>query len=532
MSGDRKTAFGGDLLGMIESNFHPVMYYRRLCDEAGTFLFVGGWAYEVTGYKRARLDGRNGSLAELIHPEDRERAFRAIRKGVEGNRLLRVDYRLVRADGQERQVIDRTRAFWNEEGEVEFYEGVITDPVTCDEEVEKARFDEERVRAMMEASFEGIVLHDKGVFLDGNPAISRMLGYDREELCGMKILDVIDPADHEMVMDRVRSGYSKPYQLLGVRKDGSRFHAEVRGKDIVYQGRPVRVVAVRDITMFMKAEETLKQANEQLEARVAERTHQLEERQSELNRMNQGLLRELATARRVQESLLPGRSFSRPGISVAAHYLPALEVGGDAYNLIQLGDGRVAALIADLTGHGIQAALSTVLVTSTFSGHAGQNVTPHEILAHMNAALRTGLPAGTYAAALVLTLDPQTGACQILNAGIPDPLLIRRVKPTVDVVSCRGPLLGVLSDDEYASFQAQTFELSPNETLLLFTDGIDEVRNPGGEFFGRVRLRELLLDTQALPNDELPDRLVSEARGFSGPMHAWDDITILSILRT
>ncbi|MCZ6602521.1 MAG: PAS domain-containing protein, partial [Planctomycetota bacterium] len=169
MSGDRQTAFGGDVLGVIESNLHPVMYYRRLCDDAGTFLFVGGWAYEVTGYKRARLDGRNGSLAELIVPEDRVRVFQAIRKGVEGNRLLRVDYRLVRADGQERHVIDRTRAFWNEEGEVEFYEGVITDPVTCDEEIEKARFDEERVRAMMEASFEGIVLHDKGVFLDGNP---------------------------------------------------------------------------------------------------------------------------------------------------------------------------------------------------------------------------------------------------------------------------------------------------------------------------------------------------------------------------
>ncbi|MCZ6689795.1 MAG: PP2C family protein-serine/threonine phosphatase [Planctomycetota bacterium] len=276
----------------------------------------------------------------------------------------------------------------------------------------------------------------------------------------------------------------------------------------------------------------LKSANEKLEAKVEVRTLELRERQAELHRMNQSLLRELAMARKVQESLLPDPSLAIPGVSVAASYLPALEVGGDTYHIIPLSDGRIAALVADITGHGIQAALSTILVTATFSCHSGQAATPREILMSMNAALRRSLPAGTYAAALVLTLDPETGRCEILNAGIPDPLLVRRDPPVVDVISCRGPLLGVLEDDEYGRFKAETLELSPEDGLLLFTDGLDEVRNDAGEFFGRTRLRAFLVEAMGESHEKLPACLVAEARRFSGAFHAWDDITIVSLLRT
>ena len=531
--GDKpRAAFGGEIRGILEAETHPVMYYRRRDDDSGTFLFVGGWAQEVTGQPRARLEGGKGSLAEIIHPDDRERVIETVRGGVEANRLLRVDYRLIRADGQERHVVDRCRAFWNEEGKVEFFEGIIMDPLMCEKEAEQALFSEDRYRAMLDASFEGLAVHDKGVFLDGNPAFSKMLGYLPEEMIGKSVLDVIAKEDHEMVMQKVKEGYGKPYRLTGVRKDGSRFPAQVRGKDLVYQGKPLRVVAVQDITVFMKAEETLKTANERLEEKVEERTRQLQERQAELNRMNQALLRELAMARQVQESLLPDRTLKKPGVSVAVTYLPALEVGGDAYQFIQLGDGRIAALIADLTGHGIQAALSTVLVTSTFTSHAGKNTTAQGILKEMNAALRSGLPSGTYAAALVMIYEPGTGKCEILNAGIPDPLLKRKDSSFVDVVSCRGPLLGVLEDEEYARFEHQTIELAPEDVLLLFTDGLAEVRDRSGKFFGSTRLRDLLLESNGEPPEKLPDRLLSEARDFSGPLHAWDDVTVLSLVRT
>lgn len=524
---------GRESLGALESAHHPLMYYRRRNDDAGSFVFAGGWSREVTGHPRARFEEEGGvTFADLLQPEDRDRVMRAIREGVRADRLFRIEYVIRKASGELRPVLDRCRAFWNEDGEVEFFEGVIIDPTLCDEMDRRIVSDEERFRAMMEASFEGIAIHDKGIYTDGNPAFFRMLGYSREELIGRPVLEVIAEEDHEMVMQRVRSGYDKPYHLTGIRKSGQRFPAQVRGKDVVYRGKLMRVVAVQDITVFKEAEETLRTANEKLEAKVGERTRELRDRQAELNRMNQALLRELALARKVQESLLPGRNLVRPGVSVAVTYLPALEVGGDAYQFIQLGDGRIAGLIADLTGHGIQAALSTVLVTSAFTSHTGQEVSPHEILRNMNASLRKGLPSGTYAAALVLTFHPESGRCEILNAGIPDPLLVRGDSPRVDMVSCRGPLLGVLEDDEYARFEARAFELERNDNLLLYTDGLDEVRNSSGEFFGRTRLRDLLIEVRGLSHEKVPDRLVSEARSFSGPFHAWDDITILSLLRT
>lgn len=528
-----KGAWGGDVLGTLESSDHPVLYYRRRNDDAGTMVFVGGWCREVTGYGRTEFEKEGGiTLADLIPAESRDRVLKAIREGVRGDRLYRMEYCIRKADGQERAILDRCRAFWNEEGEIEFLEGVIMDPTDCQELGIQMKSDETRFQAMMDASFEGIAIHDKGVYLDGNPAFFRMLRYSREELIGRSVLDVIAKEDHEMVLRNVKAGYDQPYELTGLRKDGTRFPAQVRGKDIVYQGKVMRIVAVQDITIFKEAEEALRTTNEGLEAKVAERTLELRGRQEELNRMNQALLRELAMARRVQESLLPGRSIVRPGISFAATYLPALEVGGDAYHIIQLADGRLAALIADLTGHGIQAALSTVLVTSTFDCHRGQETSPREILREMNAALRKGLPSGTYAAALVLTVDPKSGKCQILNAGIPDPLLIRKGSSEVEVVSCRGPLLGVLEDEEYASFEARSMDLGQQDGLLLFTDGLDEVRNDNGEFFGRARLRDYLLEVRGEPRERLPDLLVSEARRFSGTYHAWDDITVMSVLHT
>jgi PAS domain S-box-containing protein len=117
---------------------------------------------------------------------------------------------------------------------------------------EELRESEERFRQLSEAAFEAIILHDNGTILEVNQSFCRMYGYERAEVIGKSLLDLAPPGFRELLLQRVRSGgtgpFEGPFEGLALRKDGTIFRTEVAGKPIHYQGRPVRVAASRDIT--------------------------------------------------------------------------------------------------------------------------------------------------------------------------------------------------------------------------------------------------------------------------------------------
>ncbi len=119
---------------------------------------------------------------------------------------------------------------------------------------EALRESEERFRQLAEATFEGIAIHDKGLILDVNSSFCKMFGYDRAEVIGKSVLELAAPKSRDLVIQNVRSGYEKPYEAVGLRRDGTTFAGELQGRSIQYQGRTVRVTAVRDITERKRAE--------------------------------------------------------------------------------------------------------------------------------------------------------------------------------------------------------------------------------------------------------------------------------------
>jgi diguanylate cyclase (GGDEF)-like protein/PAS domain S-box-containing protein len=122
------------------------------------------------------------------------------------------------------------------------------------------RESESRFRGLHQASFGGIAIHDQGRIIDGNQALSAMAGYAPRELIGMDGFKLIAPAWRKLVRSNISQGYEQPYDIEGIRKDGSFYPLEIQGKTIPYKGRKVRVSELRDISSRKKMEAELTRA--------------------------------------------------------------------------------------------------------------------------------------------------------------------------------------------------------------------------------------------------------------------------------
>lgn len=121
------------------------------------------------------------------------------------------------------------------------------------------RQSEERFRSLSEATFGGIVIHDKGLILECNQGLSALTGFSYEELIGMDGLKLIAPESLDTVKANIRNGYEKTYEVIGLRKDGSRYGLAIHGKNASYRGRPVRVIEFHDITERQAFEHEVRQ---------------------------------------------------------------------------------------------------------------------------------------------------------------------------------------------------------------------------------------------------------------------------------
>jgi PAS domain S-box-containing protein len=120
------------------------------------------------------------------------------------------------------------------------------------------RASEERLQSFFNATFEGVLIHEQGQILDVNHAAETLFGYSTAELIGMSVFDLGTPEMHELFAQRLQVLSDQPFEAIGLRKDKATFVVEASGKSILYQGRPARVIGIRDITKRKQAEEELR----------------------------------------------------------------------------------------------------------------------------------------------------------------------------------------------------------------------------------------------------------------------------------
>jgi len=146
----------------------------------------------------------------------------------------------------------------------------ITEQKQADEALRKS---EERFRQLANSTFEGILIHDKGVILDVNQALTRLTGYDYEEAIGKSVFIFIAPESREVVLQRMQNPSVAPIEISLIKKDGTPCLMEVAARDITYEGKAAKVIALRDITERKRAEKELirrqallEEANKELES--------------------------------------------------------------------------------------------------------------------------------------------------------------------------------------------------------------------------------------------------------------------------
>jgi serine phosphatase RsbU (regulator of sigma subunit) len=238
--------------------------------------------------------------------------------------------------------------------------------------------------------------------------------------------------------------------------------------------------------------------------------------------------KELETARQIQQSILPESLPQIAGLDIAARYIPMAAVAGDFYDFIVLDNKHVGILVADVSGHGMPAALIASMLKIALAAQTENAADPAKLLQGLNQAL-CGKFQHHYVTAAYAFVDMEKRTLTYAGAGHPPLLLWGVTSAGVREISENGLFLGRF---DFATYSSVEVPLAPGDWGLLFTDGISETTNAAQVEFGTERFRQFLAGERNTSADQLADRLLEELSRWSARRPGEDlndDITMVAI---
>jgi serine phosphatase RsbU (regulator of sigma subunit) len=245
-----------------------------------------------------------------------------------------------------------------------------------------------------------------------------------------------------------------------------------------------------------------------------------------LKKARDALWGEMELAKRIQTALLPRQQQAVRGFESAVAMLPAREVGGDYYDIIETEAEDRWIAVGDVAGHGVDSGLIMMMAQSSIMTvikgmpHAG----PMDVLNTVNLVLREDigrLGSNHYMTLMVIKLEEER---MTIAGHHQDVLVYRAARKGVDVVATSGTWLGI-TDKIEGFMEVRTVEIGENDIILLFTDGVTEGRNTAGEMYGQERLCESFVRSAGLPLEKVLQRMLQEIREFQAEQE--DDMTLI-----
>ena len=243
--------------------------------------------------------------------------------------------------------------------------------------------------------------------------------------------------------------------------------------------------------------------------------------QDQLRRMNQQMRRDLDIARRVQEALVPSGSFRTPHAEIRSAYIPSAALSGDFYDYFSL-DGSMYLFVADVSGHGLPAAILVSLLKSYIHTESAADTSLAEFMSKLNDFLfSVSLPTQFATAQLFRVSD---GNLSYSNAAHPPFLLHRAGKHDTLTIEQPGNLLGAMP---HMAFEEHRLSVSPGDTLFAYTDGLTDRRNDKGEFYSIDRVASLINRSNGGDVGALYDSIFEDVSGFIATEDFRDDIAFV-----
>lgn len=271
----------------------------------------------------------------------------------------------------------------------------------------------------------------------------------------------------------------------------------------------------------------LQRENARLVRELREKNVELERLNAQVNERNMQIERDLDIAGNLQECLFPAVVPSVEGVEFALRMKPAEKISGDFFDITQTADRRFRIIFADVSGHGVPAALYSAMMKSAITSLEGKNLSPAESISEINRYLIHSQKTMSYSYATVFIgmVDLDALILKYSNAGIPAPLVLRGESGT-RTLEANGPYVGMFENAEYLD---ETVSLSSCDRMFIFTDGIFEAVGGSDSDFGYKRLVDFIAQSRGVDLETMVDMAYRRSLEEENRRPIVDDVTILGM---
>lgn len=253
----------------------------------------------------------------------------------------------------------------------------------------------------------------------------------------------------------------------------------------------------------------------------------IEDKNKKIEKLNSEIKRELTTARTIQKTIIPSEFDKLSGLEAASKYIPMNSLGGDFFDIIKLGPKKYAAVIADVSGHGIGASLVTAMAKMLFTSASKRYKTSGQVANYVNQRMLNSIgETGIYMTAFFSVIDLENNILEYTNAGHFDIYLLKKINRYVIPLPSCSSIIGMFRNEIYST---RKIKIENGDKLFLYTDGIIEAKNSLGEQFRKERLLKILNNNLNQNPKTIINNVIDEVNHFCQNHEADDDKAMLCI---
>lgn len=364
-----------------------------------------------------------------------------------------------------------------------------------------------RYRLLWETATDAVILFDdSGTINFANPAVEEVFGYSPDELIGTSLFQLQPESYHWNARGGLKrymkSGATarnwRARETVGLKKNGEEFPIEAAFSTLPMETKALHVAFLRDITERKRAENELRENQEQFRV-----------------------------ARDIQQHLFPHHAPQFEGLEIAGHSHPADATGGDYYDFLEMPDSSIGVVVGDVTGHGVGPALLMAEARAYLRILALGMLDAGAILTKANRVLSEDVGYERYITLFFARLNPAKRRIAYVNAGHIPGYIFGASGDVVSTLKRTGVPLGLRSQTIYQ--ESTEIELASGQIVLMLTDGFEEAVGPDEEMFGTDRILDIVKKNRAGTADQILQALHNSLREFMGDRPQLDDLTAIVI---